>query len=60
MKGPWTEEEVATSIGTTTNARSILILIAKVAVVHTLSLLHEGNYSDAATQLASTFVDITF
>ncbi len=50
-------QQAATSIGTTTNAGSILI--AKAAVVQALSLLQEGNYGDAATQLASISVDFS-
>lgn len=50
-------QQAASSLGSTTNAGSILT--AKVAVVNALSLLQEGNYSDAANQLVSISIDVT-
>ncbi len=50
-------QQAATSIGMTTNAGSILM--AKVTMVHALRLLQKGDYSNAATQLASISVDFT-
>jgi COP9 signalosome complex subunit 1 len=48
---------VGSSTSTSSNAASILT--AKVAVVYALSLLQEGNYSDAANQLVSISIDLT-
>lgn len=46
-------------VGSSTSSDVASILTAKVSVVYALSLLQEGNYSDAANQLVSISIDLT-